>query len=719
MSSLRILIVEDSKEDAELIVFALKKAGMRIDHHCVQNEEEYLTALNDLPHVILCDYGLPRFSTLRALEIAKARLPDVPFIIVSGHIGDDVAVAMLKAGANDYIFKDDLPRLEPSIKRELREAKARLHQRRLEEVLKIVADALSGVTGKAFLESLVIQLAYATNSECVFIGDFQGKDKKFIQTVATCADGKIISNFPFDISDLSGPNRIFTGTLAKPIAAPALQTLSLQNYLGTLLISSQNKRLGAMVIMYSDALPHPQLAESLLHIYAVRAASELERMEYTAQLEFQATHDPLTELGNRNALQVHMAQMMESLGPDSTGALVLIDLDRFKEINDTLGHQSGDAILKQIGPRLLPLLGENHLLCRIGGDEFAVLVTGTAEREKIEELAVTLLYAIKGSFEVEGINLQVGASAGVALYPEHSRDAQGLLRQADVAMYLAKEEASGYRVYDSAFDFHTRDRLMLMTELRRAIENDELVLHYQPKISLGGGDHPMAMEALVRWQHPERGLLPPGKFVPLAEMTDLIGPLTLWVLDAASTQCKLWREAGYQVNVAINISTRNLLDGKLPEELAEIVRLHGLEHSWLELEITESAIMTDPKRSLAVLQQISDMGHLLSIDDFGTGYSSLAYLTELPVEHLKIDRAFVRQMVRSPRDASIVQSTIGLAHNLDMMVIAEGVEDGETLERLREFNCDQAQGFYICVPKPPTDLEEWMIEHKPSNRSLN
>jgi len=336
-----------------------------------------------------------------------------------------------------------------------------------------------------------------------------------------------------------------------------------------------------------------------------------------------------------------------------------------------------------------------------------VLITDGADRDSIEETAKTLLYAIREPFEIAGISLQIGASIGIAFYPDHGSNANELLRQADVAMYLAKNEAAGYRIYDIALDTHTRDRLTLMTQLRQAIENNELVLHYQPKIDLGRKNG-MALEALVRWQHPERGLLPPAKFVPLAEMTDLIGPLALWVMDAASAQCRQWRKAGYPVNVAVNISTRNLLDGRLPEIVSEIVRLHGIESEWLEFEITESAIMADPQRSLDVLRSIAGFGHPLSIDDFGTGYSSLAYLTKLPVQTLKIDRAFVRQMISSQRDASIVHSTIGLAHNLGMSVIAEGVEDGETLDRLRGLNCDQAQGYFISMPKPAEEIEEWM-----------
>ncbi|HVK54947.1 MAG TPA: diguanylate cyclase, partial [Burkholderiales bacterium] len=559
MSALKLVIVEDSQDDADLLLIMLTEAGLKPQWLRVENEIDYLAALETNPDLVLCDYGLPQFSTRRALELLRARSPDIPFIIVSGHIGDDVAVAMLKAGANDYVLKDNLARMAPAVQRELREAEARRRQHRLEEALRIVAEALSGVTGRAFLESLVVQVTRVIGADYVFIGELSGPDKKIVQTVAVCAKDRITNNFGYTLEETPAAGQIFSGNRDTEPAFPLLGELALQSYMGTPLVSSAGATLGLMVVMHGAPIENTQVAESLMRIYAVRAASELERMAQTAALEFQATHDSLTSLCNRHALQSHMAAMLKEGPAHPRGALLLIDLDRFKEINDTLGHPSGDEILKQIGPRLLPLLKSEQLLCRLGGDEFAVLVSNSADREEIEELAKTLWYAIREPFEIAGIRLRIGASIGISLYPEHSRDGNELLRQADVAMYWAKNESSGHRIYEPGLDMHTPDRLMLMNDLRRAIENDELVLHYQPKIDLVKQDG-ISLEALVRWQHPERGLLPPGKFVPLAEMTDLIRDLTLRVIDVASSQCRLWRDAGYRANVAVNISVRNLLD---------------------------------------------------------------------------------------------------------------------------------------------------------------
>ena len=703
---LRLLIVDDSEDDAHLLLVALQEAGFAPEWQRVASEEAYLAALECAPDIVLCDYNLTQFSPCQALALLKERAPHIPLIIVSSYGGEEAAGAMLKAGAGDYVLKGSLARLSHAVERELH-AGARRRQHRVEEALRVVAEAVTGPTGRAFLESLVTQLARVTEADYVFIGEFIKPERDAIHTVATCAYGRIVANLNFPVDDL--PMRqvmtvpIFSGRNDQDEAFPLLSRLGFQSYMGTTLVNSLGDSLGMLVILHSTPIADTQMAEALLKIYAARAAGELERMAQTAALEFQATHDTLTELANRHALQSHLIEALDSGAANAGGALLLLDLDRFKEVNNTLGHQNGDAILRQIGPRLQKLLLPGHLLYRLGGDEFAVLAGGSTDREVVEQLAVTLLYAIREPFDIGGISLRIGASIGIALYPEHGDTIHEILRRADVAMYLAKHAGVGFRIYEPAQDLHTPQRLLLMTELRHAIESNQLVLHYQPKISLNKVSG-MALEALVRWQHPERGLLPPAEFVPLAEMTDLIRPLTWWVVDAAVNQCRCWRDAGHTVKISVNISTRNLLDERLPDMIAEMVRQHGVAPECLEFELTESAIMADPVRSLDVLRRISAMGHELSIDDFGTGYSSLAYLTKLPVQNLKIDRAFVRQMIRSPRDASIVQSTINLAHNLGMRVVAEGVEDAATLEKLRRLGCDEAQGYLISRPVSAVDI---------------
>lgn len=421
-----------------------------------------------------------------------------------------------------------------------------------------------------------------------------------------------------------------------------------------------------------------------------------ERRRHIAELEHQATHDPLTGLYNRKWLTAAVDSRISD-DPDVGFALLFIDLDHFKEINDALGHHIGDLLLAQIGPRLRPLLGEARL-ARLGGDEFAVLLPDADAREA-ETLARSLVEAIRQPFEIAGLRLEAGASIGAALFPEHGQDSNTLMRCADIAMYLAKRDRLGWALYRPELDEHSPRRLALITDLGPAMRDNQLYLMFQPKIDLHSG-HLTGFEALLRWRHPVHGSVPPEQFIPLAEMGEVIRPLTLWVIEQALMQLQEWYRQGMATCVAVNISPRNLLDEDYPEQLERLLRHYRVPADALQLEITEGALIADPERALAVIQRIHALGVRLAIDDFGTGYSSLSYLQRLPLDTLKIDMSFVRQMLLSHADAMIVHSTIGLAHNLGLRVVAEGVEDAATLEMLREIGCDEAQGYHIARPLP-------------------
>ncbi|MCG6872811.1 MAG: EAL domain-containing protein [Gammaproteobacteria bacterium] len=426
-------------------------------------------------------------------------------------------------------------------------------------------------------------------------------------------------------------------------------------------------------------------------------------------MEHQATHDSLTDLPNREMLLTSIGNTIrDAEGTGRISALMLMDLDRFKEINDTLGHHSGDLLLKQIGLRLRQHLAENGaLVTRLGGDEFAIFFRSVESEEHAIGYVKTVLAAIKDSFEIDGLQVAVGSSIGVSLYPEHGNNPSNLLRCADVAMYHAKQHATGYTVYSADHDEYSLRRLALMTDLGLAIREDQLLLHYQPKISVAD-NHVVGLEALVRWQHPDHGLVPPDQFIPMAETSELIKPLTSWVVDCALRQLADWQRSGLEVTVAVNVSTRNLLDGEFPDTLERLLREHSVDPALLELEITESAIVADPARTREILQRISAMGVRLAVDDFGTGYSSLAYLKGLPIHALKIDLSFVRNMTRSEQDRIIVESTINLAHSLNLAVVAEGVEHPETLEALKDLGCDHAQGFFVSRPLDNDGAEKWL-----------
>src|ERR687895_203182 len=424
--------------------------------------------------------------------------------------------------------------------------------------------------------------------------------------------------------------------------------------------------------------------------------------------EHQALHDALTDLPNRTLFHDRVHQALTSARRDHVPAAVMImDLDRFKEVNDTLGHASGDELLKQVGIRLRESLRESDTVARLGGDEFGVLLPKVLDSAAAVAVARKLRTTLEEPFTIHGLALQMEASIGIALYPDHGTNVQSLLQRADVAMYVAKEHPAGCEVYTRERDAYSPDRLTLLTELRRAIDRGQLVLHYQPKVDLRTGEiH--GVEALVRWKHPERGMVPPDEFIPPAQKTGVIGPLTMFVLDEALRQCRTWALQGLDLCVAVNLSTRNLLDVHLPDTVGELLSRWEVPPSFLELEITESTILADPVRAMQILSRLDEMGLRLAIDDFGTGYSSLAYLKRLPVDELKIDKSFILGMEDSENDAVIVRSTIDLGRNLGLRVVAEGIETSTAWNRLASLGCDIAQGYYLSRPVPASDLTEWI-----------
>jgi len=430
-----------------------------------------------------------------------------------------------------------------------------------------------------------------------------------------------------------------------------------------------------------------------------------------AALEFQANHDSLTGLPNRFYLKQRLETHLEMLEDHGQVALFMLDLDRFKEVNDTLSHHAGDLLLIEFAKRLQHVLsGVGGEIARLGGDEFAIIYTRVRNERDLFWLAELMLRTMQSPFDIENIKVELEASLGIAVAPDHGSTTSSLLRCADVAMYRAKKEMKRYCLYDSELDPYTPERLALMNDLGRAIRAGELNIHFQPKIDLAGGGL-AGFEALVRWNHPERGMLLPGEFIPFAEIGELIVPLTYQVIEKSIRQLKKWNDEGIKTSIACNLSTRLLMDEDLSYHIEAFLASYKVDPSSLELEITETALISEPERAREILNRISGLGIRLSIDDFGTGYSSLALLKSLPLNALKIDLLFVSQMLVSEQDAIIVSSTINLAHNLGLKVVAEGVECRETLEKLREIGCDQAQGYFIGLPMCSEAAEEWMARH--------
>ena len=442
-------------------------------------------------------------------------------------------------------------------------------------------------------------------------------------------------------------------------------------------------------------LPVAGIFEAVLVLLFIALVPILRRV--TLRIRRQMDYDELTGLPNRTLFRRQVDASNKGV------AVLLLDVDHFKEVNDALGHELGDELLRAIGQRLAALCTD-ETVARLGGDEFAVLLP----RGSAETFAARIHETLEQPFELGGFSLEVAASVGIAVFGEHGEDADALLQHADVAMYVAKGAHAGTAVYSAEQDTNDAERLAIAGELRRAIEQEELVVHYQPKADLQTG-RIVGVEALVRWIHPERGFIPPDRFIGIAERTGLIKPLSRYVLRVAIDQCAAWAADGLDLHVAVNLTIPDLLDLELPDRIAAMLADAGVPADRLELEVTESTILADPFRVRHVIDRLNELGIGLAIDDFGTGYSSLAYLKQLPVQTIKIDRSFVMDMLESESDAAIVRSTIDLARNLGLRVVAEGVETEAMWDALREQGCTLAQGYLISKPVSADDLAPLLV----------
>jgi diguanylate cyclase (GGDEF)-like protein len=437
----------------------------------------------------------------------------------------------------------------------------------------------------------------------------------------------------------------------------------------------------------------------------LRTSLTFREVRALADARLEARTDHLTGLANRR----FFLEKLEEVTGEQDGervAVLLIDLDSFKEINDSYGHQTGDALLCLVGPRLLTALRPGDILTRMGGDEFGIVLRD-ADAATATNLAREVGLQLHEPFVLGGMPLHVEASIGISLFPEHGRTPSMLLQHADVAMYEAKRGQLAYALFEPSRDGGSRHRLETLEELRVALTSDQLVVHYQPKKELRSGATTGA-EALVRWEHPTRGLLFPDSFLPIAEQAGLMRVVAVQVLEKSLRDLAVWRAAGHHLSMAVNLSVSNLQDSELPQQVALLLEIHGVPAEGLVLEITENILMSDAERSRQVLDGLRAIGVRLSVDDYGTGYSSLAYLQALPVDELKLDRAFVTHMSSDPRAAAIVRSTIQLSHELGMQMVAEGVEDEGALQMLRDWGCDVAQGYHIARPMPADQFALWL-----------
>jgi diguanylate cyclase (GGDEF)-like protein/PAS domain S-box-containing protein len=683
---LRVLIVEDNEQDAQLLLLQLRRNGYEPVAQRVQTEGEMERALDDQPwDVIIADYSLPTFSAVAALELFRRRGLDIPFLILSGTIGEETAVEAMRAGAHDYIMKGSSARLVPAIERELREAVERANRRRAEEALR---------DNERRFRSLIEH-----SSDIITVLDPDGRilyESPSVERLLGHTAGELIGT-SLDEHVHPEDRHALVSAIASSRGAGVAGAVAAE-----FRMRERGGEWRSLEASISNLLDHAEVGGIVLNSRDITA-----RKQDEATIRYLAYYDALTSLPNRVLFDDRLAQALaHSRRRGARGlALVILDLDRFKTINDTLGHGAGDELLRSAASRLTSVLREEDTVARLGGDEFLFLLPEIDDVEDAARVARKILAALSNPFLIQGHELHVTGSLGISMFPFDGSDAETLLRNADTALYRAKEQGGNRsQLYAPAMNAIAFQRLVLENSLRHAVEREELTVHYQPLVSLETGAI-VGVEALIRWRHPELGLIPPGEFIPLAEETGLIVQLTHWILAKSCAQMKAWLDAGLEVQtVSVNVSARRFNAADLPATVAEALAAADLDGRHLCLELTESVMMENAEETIATLAELKKQRVKISIDDFGTGYSSLSYLKRLPIDTLKIDQSFVRNMPADADDAAIAMLIISMAHNLNLSVVAEGVETEEQMESLRSQKCDVMQGYLVSRPLPAAEM---------------
>ena len=676
---LRVLIVEDSEDDCFLLVRELQRGGYAPQYRRVDNAAEMAEALAMQSwDVVLADYSMPGFSGIEALAMLRSRQLDTPFIFVSGNMGEDLAVAAMRAGAQDYIMKDAIKRLLPALQRELREARLRRERARAESERR-AADARF----RSVLDSAADAVILIDSNRCIQM--FNHGAERIFGADADDVLGQSINCLLSDRSIVEFGERFET-------FARGSENVAQLN--GDEEICC--KRRSGEEFPCEASLSKVELDNQTNYTVILRDISERKRAEQ--RLYHLAHHDPLTGLPNRMSFHDRLEwTMREMRRHERLAAVAFLDLDRFKTINDSLGHGVGDALLIQVAERLRANIRDSDTLARLSGDEFALILPDLGRPEDAAVLARKIVSAFEPPFRVHSHELYTNCSLGLTIYPYDGQTVDGLLRNADIAMYRAKDQGGGsYQFYGADMTSRAHARLALEGALRRGLDRSEFTLRYQPVVDIRRREI-SGVETLVRWSHPERGIVLPSEFIPLAEETGLILRLGEWVLRTACSEFRLHHpDSDRLLRLAINVSARQL--GDLPRQISAVLSDTGFTPQALELEITETVLMQNPGEALSTMREFAERGVQFSIDDFGTGYSSLAYLKRLPIGKLKIDRSFVSDIPTDSNDAALVKAMISMAHDLGIQVVAEGVETTAQLDFLREYDCDFGQGYLFSKP---------------------
>ena len=686
-AELKVLCVDDCEDDVILIIEALKAGGYVPEYIRVCKRADIESALAGQSwDLVISDYSMPQLNGLQVLELVRQRSPELPFLLVSGAVGQDTAVAAMKSGAGDYIMKDDLARLVPAVRRELAEAGGRRARRLAESNLRASETLLNSIVNTAADGIIVI-------------------DESGMLEFVNAAVERMFGWRPLE---LIGRN-FDTLLMPRPQGGDKLLGgLDRNNRSPSVGVGREVKaqRRDGGVFPIELTLGEMRIDGRIKYACIMRDVTERKCAE--ERIHQLAHYDKLTGLPNRALFSQLLEQALaEAKYSKKQVAVLFIDLDRFKLINDSLSHDSGDAVLKQVARRLTEAQLKRNTIARFGGDEFVVLMRECEIPTDAAETAQRMLTAIAQPLLLEGQEYHLTASIGISAYPSDGENAQTILKNADIAMYRAKEHGkNNYQFYSAQMNLHSFERLVLERFLRHALEQDEFRVYYQPKIDLDSGCV-TGMEALLRWVHPAMGMISPVKFIPLAEETGLIVPIGAWVLKAACEQNKRWADQGLPpLRVAVNLSARQFAQDDLHATILNVLEETGLPPELLELEITESVTMDNPEHAAALLRKLKALGIRLAIDDFGTGYSSLSYLKRFPIDNVKIDRSFIKDIPHDEDDVAITQAVIAMAHSLNLKVIAEGVESEEHVTFLREHGCEEAQGYLFGAPMSAEDFTE-------------
>ncbi|HLQ03108.1 MAG TPA: EAL domain-containing protein [Burkholderiales bacterium] len=674
---IQVLFIEDSEIDVELALRSLEQGGFDVSWECVQAEEELKRALSShRPQAILSDFSMPGFDGMEALRLSKEMAPGVPFIFVSGTIGEERAIEAIRLGATDYVLKDNMRRLGTSVRRALSEASEHERVRIAEEE-----------------RARLVQVLEAT-SDYVGISDPNGK------IIYMNAAGRKLTGAPE-----SGDVGKSTIEVHPKWASERVEGEGRRSAERDGLWHGESALLGAdgTEIPVSQVITAHKGPDGAIRFFSTIARDIRERKAYEARLQYFANYDPLTGLPNRSLLGDRALQgIAHAKRAGRPTALLVMDLDRFKLVNESYSHGAGDTLLRMVADRLRGAVREGDTVARLGADAFAVLATDLARPDDVSAVARKIREAMHSPFWLEARDLHVTVSIGASVYPRDGEEFDILLRNADAAMHRVKAEGrNGFQFYAAAMTRQATDRVELENELRLALGKGELEIHYQPQVVLANG-RIVGVEALMRWNHRGRGWISPGQFIPIAEDSDLIHPLGEFALTEGCRRIRAWSDAGFaSLRLAVNVSAQQFRSPGFVEAVGRALRASELEPALLELELTESVLVENREEAADILKRLKALGVQIAVDDFGTGYSSLSYLSRLPIDCLKIDRSFVSRVNERGHDAAITQAVISLAHSLAVRVIAEGVETVEQLEFLRMHRCDQGQGYLFSPAVDP------------------